>query len=475
MKGLLENHLNVAALDNDETNKRLTFLFRFEEEFRIPLVKRQQFNSSEAQGLLVIGRGCSWHSANGHGTGFPKRSLCRGSPRKPPAGGVKGDCFERPGAGLGNSTGLECRGFPLWKRQRAVSLSCTGRYKPYKPTAGQPSLCPKLLHPLLRHGLHKKMWCCVQWKDHVNELWGRNLLPRKKGLGQAHNITEPGNSPLLRGVSPYTALQGWFWYKIWMRRVESTWALYFSLLFVHTSQHNLINISCHMLLQNLLYAPGTSHCNSWDLLSEGGQELCWITHWIPAGSTQWIPLLCQARVIVKAVYLFGWFKRVFFQKRKLSNRRFSSDLWTHGNNFCFYFIIGFFVQSSSKIFLTFAKLQLSLAFCPAPLRHSHWSIPEQNTQNKIQNNFCLILVKVTLFTTVTFAPNAELARSTVSLLYISHINITVCHSSLLLYTFKASQAIVNSLISDTQDMLTTAFAIQKASKKEKSDLSMYVK
>lgn len=34
---------------------------------------------------------------------------------------------------------------------------------------------------------------------------------------------------------------------------------------------------------------------------------------------------------------------------------------------------------------------------------------------------------------------------------------------------------MNSLISDTQDMLTTAFAIQKASKKEKSDLSMYVK
>ncbi|PKU33457.1 hypothetical protein llap_16239 [Limosa lapponica baueri] len=31
---------------------------------------------------------------------------------------------------------------------------------------------------------------------------------------------------------------------------------------------------------------------------------------------------------------------------------------------------------------------------------------------------------------------------------------------------------MNSLISDTQDMLTTAFAIQKASKEEKSDLSI---
>lgn len=71
MKGLLENHLNVAALDNDETNKRFTFLFRFEEEFRIPLVKRQRFNSSEAEGLLVICRGCCRRSTNGHGTGFP--------------------------------------------------------------------------------------------------------------------------------------------------------------------------------------------------------------------------------------------------------------------------------------------------------------------------------------------------------------------------------------------------------------------
>lgn len=34
---------------------------------------------------------------------------------------------------------------------------------------------------------------------------------------------------------------------------------------------------------------------------------------------------------------------------------------------------------------------------------------------------------------------------------------------------------MSSLISDTQDMLTTAFPIQKASKEEKSDLSMYVK
>lgn len=71
MKGLLENHLNVAALDNDETNKRFTFLFRFEEEFRIPLVKRQRFNSSEAEGLLVICRGCCRRGTNGHGTGFP--------------------------------------------------------------------------------------------------------------------------------------------------------------------------------------------------------------------------------------------------------------------------------------------------------------------------------------------------------------------------------------------------------------------
>lgn len=147
-------------------------------------------------------------------------------------------------------------------------------------------------------------------------------LPWKKGLGQAHNITEPGNSPLITGVSTFTALPR----LIWNKRVESTWALYFSLLFVYTSQHNLINISCHMFLQSLLYTPGTSHCNSWDLLSEGGQELCWIAHQIPAGSTQWIPLPCQARMIVRAVYLSGWFKRVLFQKRKLSNRSFSTDL-----------------------------------------------------------------------------------------------------------------------------------------------------
>lgn len=79
MKGLLEHHLNVAALDNDETNKRLTFLFRFEERFRIPLVKRQQFNSSEAEGLLVIHRGCCQHSTNGHGLGFPVTLPVRGA------------------------------------------------------------------------------------------------------------------------------------------------------------------------------------------------------------------------------------------------------------------------------------------------------------------------------------------------------------------------------------------------------------
>lgn len=73
----------MAALDNDETNKRLTFLFRFEEEFRIPLVKRQQFNSSEAEGLLVICRGCCRCSANGHGTGFPRSLLALQRPEEP--------------------------------------------------------------------------------------------------------------------------------------------------------------------------------------------------------------------------------------------------------------------------------------------------------------------------------------------------------------------------------------------------------
>lgn len=75
--------------------------------------------------------------------------------------------------------------------------------------------------------------------------------------------------------------------------------------------------------------------------------------------------------------------------------------------------------STSKVFtkkiLTCAKLQLSLAICSALLRHSHLSAPEQNTQTKIQNNFCLTPAKVALFTAVTFAPNAELARSIVSL------------------------------------------------------------
>lgn len=77
MKGLLEHHLNVAALDNDETNKRLTFLFRFEERFRIPLVKRQQFNSSEAEGLLVIHRAAASTALMATAQASPERSLCR--------------------------------------------------------------------------------------------------------------------------------------------------------------------------------------------------------------------------------------------------------------------------------------------------------------------------------------------------------------------------------------------------------------
>lgn len=75
----------MAALDNDETNKRFTFLFRFEEEFRIPLVKRQQFNSSEAEGLLVICRGCCQRSTNSHGTGFPSMLPRAMGPEEAPA------------------------------------------------------------------------------------------------------------------------------------------------------------------------------------------------------------------------------------------------------------------------------------------------------------------------------------------------------------------------------------------------------
>lgn len=106
----------------------------------------------------------------------PERSLCCSAPRNPRAGGVKGACFKRLGTVLGSSAGLEHMGFALWRRQRAVFLGCAGWCKPPKPTAGQPSvvrwcLCPQILYALLGRQLRKEMWCCMQRKDRVNQLW----------------------------------------------------------------------------------------------------------------------------------------------------------------------------------------------------------------------------------------------------------------------------------------------------------------
>lgn len=140
MKGLLENHLNVAALDNDETNKRLTFLFRFEEEFRIPLVKRQQFNSSEAEGLLVIRSERCRRSANGPSLGFPRALPAL---RRPEGAACRWP--ERTlSVGLGNSTGLLSAGYSVWKRLRAAFLGCAEPLKPCNPwlECGMPTTLP---------------------------------------------------------------------------------------------------------------------------------------------------------------------------------------------------------------------------------------------------------------------------------------------------------------------------------------------
>lgn len=225
MKGLLENHLNVAALDNDETNKRLTFLFRFEERFRIPLVKRQQFNSSEAEGLLVIHRGCCQHSTNGHGSGFPGTLPVPRCPRNPCAQGCLGTAPDT-WSGTGEQHRAQLHRIPLVGEAGTGFLGCPKHCKTHKPTAGWPSvgsghLCPQYLHPLRGQELLQQMWCCTQWKGHVNEIWGRGYFYKVGALGKH---IAPLSCTFLD-----TALQGWFWYWSWVKGMESSWALCFSL------------------------------------------------------------------------------------------------------------------------------------------------------------------------------------------------------------------------------------------------------
>lgn len=168
MKGLLENHLNVAALDNDETNKRLTFLFRFEEEFRIPLVKRQQFNSSEAEGLLVIHRGCCRCSANGHGTGFPRTLPATRCPEEAACRRGERRLLQETQRGTGKQRGARVPGLSFVGKAED-SFSGLRRAMQATQSRGWPAergaLVP--LHPtslsLLGWQLRKQTWRCVQW------------------------------------------------------------------------------------------------------------------------------------------------------------------------------------------------------------------------------------------------------------------------------------------------------------------------
>lgn len=145
----------------------------------------------------------------------PERSPQRGALRKLRAGGVRGACFKRLSAGLGNSVGLECLGFPLWERQRTVFPGCAERCKPRKATAGRPSvvrwcLCTQLLCPCWGGSCVSKYVVLRAVGRACKSTMGQESLPWNKGLGQARNITEPGSSPLISCIIPYTALQGWF-------------------------------------------------------------------------------------------------------------------------------------------------------------------------------------------------------------------------------------------------------------------------
>lgn len=169
----------MAALDNDETNKRLTFLFRFEEEFRIPLVKRQRFNSSEAEGLLVICRGCCRCSANGHGTGFPRRLLrCRGTH----TGGAR----SLPGTGTRHwppVPGLCCHGSGRGQLFQAM-LGDGSHPTPWPAERGALVPLPPISLSPAGVQLHKQTWCCLWGKDHVHQLRGRNCCHGIRGLGR---------------------------------------------------------------------------------------------------------------------------------------------------------------------------------------------------------------------------------------------------------------------------------------------------
>lgn len=219
MKGLLEHHLNVAALDNDETNKRLTFLFRFEERFRIPLVKRQQFNSSEAEGLLVIHRGCCQHSTNGHGSGFPGTLPV---PRSPCARGWAETAWD---SWPGTQHRAQLHRLSLVEEAGTVFLGCPKQWKPHKPTAGWPSvgsghLCPPVSSSPAGEAAASANVMLHTWEGQVNQLWGRSYFHEVGALGR--HTAPLGSSLLISYIFLYAALQGWFWYWIWVKGMENS-------------------------------------------------------------------------------------------------------------------------------------------------------------------------------------------------------------------------------------------------------------
>lgn len=321
MKGLLENHLNVAALDNDETNKRLTFLFRFEEEFRIPLVKRQRFNSSEAEGLLVIRRGCCQCSTNGHGTGFPSTLPALWHLRKPRTGRVKGGCFKRLGVGLGDSAVLPCEGFPLWEGQRAVFLGGTEWCKPHKPTLELSAWAPPPLVHLPTAGaaaaqanalLHAEERLC-KWAV------GQESPPWNRALGRQIACLSLDSSPQQALSSHTLSCQDDFYIgfrgKEWKAAGQSA-----SPCSSSVPHNTLISLAiCFCSVFCIFQEPGTATCRAFCLKEVKSclvLKVCWMcTYSIPTGSIQWTGAMPCKRD--GKGFLFACFERSLFQKRKL--------------------------------------------------------------------------------------------------------------------------------------------------------------